>query len=124
MRIKLKPDKDIRVQKGRIGRVPVLVLKPREHAGRSVGVLWIHGGGYITGMKEMVYMSRAESLVRRFGVTAAVCMMARDKGIQVKAQFPLYPMISNLDTEKDLSLCGSGRPDRLSRSSPMLHLCR
>ena len=28
---------------------------------------WIHGGGYITGMKEMVHMSRAVDLVKRFG---------------------------------------------------------
>ena len=30
---------------------------------------WIHGGGYITGMKEMVYMSRAMNLVKKYGVT-------------------------------------------------------
>ncbi len=33
------------------------------------------------------------------GLCAAVCMMARDRGIHVAFQFPLYPMLSNLDTE-------------------------
>ena len=33
------------------------------------------------------------------GLTAAVCMMARDRGIQVDFQMPLYPMLSNIDTE-------------------------
>ena len=33
------------------------------------------------------------------GLCAAVCMMARDRGIKVSYQMPLYPMISNLDTE-------------------------
>ena len=33
------------------------------------------------------------------GQCAAVCMMARDRGIHVAFQFPLYPMLSNLDTE-------------------------
>ena len=33
------------------------------------------------------------------GLCAAVCMMARDKGIRVSFQIPLYPMLSNLDTE-------------------------
>ena len=33
------------------------------------------------------------------GLCAAVCMMARDRGIHVSFQLPLYPMISNLDTE-------------------------
>lgn len=33
----------------------------------ATGVLWIHGGGYITGMKEMVHMSLAPGLVKHFG---------------------------------------------------------
>ena len=151
MNIKLKPDKDIRVQKLRIDRIPVLVLRPAKTAEIPVAVLWIHGGGYILGMKEMVYMSRAMDLVKNFGVTvfspgyrlawqkpypaavddcykvldyidknrsklnagrimvggesaggglaAAICMMARDRGLKVDFQMPLYPMISNIDTE-------------------------
>ncbi len=31
------------------------------------GILWIHGGGYMTGMKEMVHMSRAIDLVKNYG---------------------------------------------------------
>ncbi len=146
MKIRLTSDKDIRVQKTRAGNVPVLVLNPANRTAVNVALLWIHGGGYITGMKEMVYMSRAADLVRKYGVTVyspgyrlawqkpypaavedcyqvleyaagkeetvmvggesaggglavAVCMMARDRGIRVAYQFPLYPMISNIDTE-------------------------
>ena len=33
----------------------------------AAGILWIHGGGYIAGMKEMVHMSQAVDLVKRFG---------------------------------------------------------
>lgn len=146
MKIRLTPDKEIRIKKIKVGRVPVLVLRPAEQSGVSVGLLWIHGGGYFTGMKEMVYMSRAADLVRKYGITVyspgyrlawqkpypaaaddccqvleyaaekeetimvggesaggglavAVCMMARDRGIHVAWQFPLYPMISNIDTE-------------------------
>ena len=54
MNIKLTPDKDIRVEKTRIGRVPVLILRPKDIKPIKVGLLWIHGGGYILGMKEMV----------------------------------------------------------------------
>jgi len=105
-------------------------------------------------MKEMVYMSRAGDLVKKFGITvvspgyrlafqapypaalqdcyrtlvfikkhaaelgvdenrimvggesaggglaAALCMLARDRGsVKISYQFPLYPMLSNLDTE-------------------------
>ena len=151
MRIQLKPDGSVKVQKLRVGRVPVLVLKPAKIAAVPVAVLWIHGGGYITGMKEMVYMSRAMDLVKKHGATvispgyrlawqkpypaavndcyavleyvdqhreelkaekivvggesaggglaAAVCMMARDRGIRVDYQLPLYPMLSNVDTD-------------------------
>ena len=151
MRINLRPDSDMSVQKQKIGSVPTLILKPKAIEPAHVGLLWIHGGGYITGMKEMVYISRAVDILKQYGVTvyspgyrlawlhpypaaindcfavleymdkhreelgfdrimvggesaggglcAAVCMMARDKGIHVSFQLPLYPMLSNLDTE-------------------------
>ena len=146
MKIKLTPDKDILVHKARVSRVPVLIIKPAKSSAIGIGLLWIHGGGDITGMKEMVYMSRAADLVRKYGVTVyspgyhlawqkpypaavedcyrvleymsrheetvmvggesaggglavAVCMMARDRGIRIAFQMPLYPMISNVDTE-------------------------
>ena len=153
MKYNLRPNKDIKVQKIKIGSIPALVLRPHDQKNHAPGVLWIHGGGYILGMKEMVYMSRAVDLVKNYGAVvvspgyrlawfhpypaavddcfsalqymtahaddlgfqrnllmvggesaggglcAAVCMMARDKGIRVAYQMPLYPMISNLDTE-------------------------
>ena len=51
------------------GALRLLVLRPADRAMRSQrpGVLWIHGGGYITGMAGMVYRSRARDLVERFG---------------------------------------------------------
>lgn len=48
-------------------RTPALVLSPNEAPVLATGVLWIHGGGYILGMKEMVHMSRAVDLVKKFG---------------------------------------------------------
>lgn len=69
MKIKLKPDQEIAVQKIWIGRVPTLILRPAHRSSVPVSILWIHGGGYITGMKQMVYMSRAADLVKKYGVT-------------------------------------------------------
>lgn len=66
----LRPDSSIRVEKLRVGRVPILVLRPKDPKPNPPGVLWIHGGGYILGMKEMVYMGRAVDLVRKFGAVA------------------------------------------------------
>ena len=151
MPFRLWPDKDLRVESIRIGNVPTLILRPAKTKPVSVGVLWIHGGGFILGMKEMAYMGRAADLVKKYGVTvlspgyrlawqspypaasddcftvlqymeenkcglgfdrimvggesaggglcAAVCMRARDENIHVAFQMPLYPMLSNIDTE-------------------------
>ena len=67
----MKPDKDVLVSTIRIptasGSIPALVLSPKEGGQNAAGILWIHGGGYITGMKEMVHMSRAVDLVKGFG---------------------------------------------------------
>ena len=52
-------------------RIPLLILFPKDcsdSANQSrTGVLWIHGGGYMVGMKEMAYMGRAADLVKNHG---------------------------------------------------------
>ena len=67
----MKPDKDIYVRKICIHagkrKIPALVLSPKDTPEQATGVLWLHGGGYIAGMKEMVHMPRAVDLVKRFG---------------------------------------------------------
>ena len=160
MAYQFKPDKAVRAETIRIGRVPTLILRPAKAPQTDVGVLWIHGGGYLLGMKEIVYLSRAMDLIKRFDVTvfspgyrlswlkpypaavndcfavleymnahkselgverlmvggesaggglcAAVCMMARDRGIHVAFQMPLYPMLSNIDTESSRDNHGRG----------------
>ena len=66
------PDKEINVKRIRIprtggGYVPALVLSPESGADNAPGVLWIHGGGYFLGMKEMIHMSRAVDLMKKYG---------------------------------------------------------
>ena len=67
----MKPDKDIAIRKIKIeahGRkIPALVLSPKLKTENPPGILWLHGGGYILGMKEMVHMSRAVNLVKKYG---------------------------------------------------------
>lgn len=69
--LSMRPDPEIRVQEITIPagrrRIPALVLSPTTVPVRATGVLWLHGGGYILGMKEMVHMSRAVDLVKKFG---------------------------------------------------------
>ena len=65
------PDRDVLVRTIRIpaahGSIPALLLLPCTAPVAATGVLWLHGGGYAVGMKEMVHMSRAVGLVKRFG---------------------------------------------------------
>ena len=52
------------------GKMKVLILRPTRSAkpaGETPAVLWLHGGGYAVGMTEMIYMSRAIDLVRKYG---------------------------------------------------------
>ena len=67
----MRPDPAIRVRRLRIptaqGSIPALVLSPKAAPENAPGLLWLHGGGYVAGMKEMVHMSRAVELVKRFG---------------------------------------------------------
>lgn len=137
--------------------MPLLILRPTKgakSARQTPGILWIHGGGYATGMASMIYMSRALALVEKYGavvvtpeyrlsgkhpypaaledcyeallylknnaealgcsdarlmvggesagggLTAALCMYARDKAqVRIAFQMPLYPMLDNLDTD-------------------------
>ena len=49
-------------------RVKILILRPREPAsGKVPGVLWVHGGGYFAGSAKDVFVTRALSLVVKFG---------------------------------------------------------
>lgn len=139
------------------GSIKLIILRPvtaAKEAKKTPGILWIHGGGYVTGMAEMVYMSRALPLVKKYGavvvapeyrlagqapypaaledcyealkylksncaqlgcsderimvggesvgggLTAALCIYARDKGeVNIAFQMPLYPMLDDRDTD-------------------------
>ena len=141
-----------------IGRdIKILIFRPtvaKKAPAQTPGILWIHGGGYATGMAEMAYFSRPLALVKKYGavvvcvsyrlsiespypaaledchsalcwlkehaaelgindsqimvggesagggLTAALCMYARDKSsVNIAYQMPLYPMLDDRDTE-------------------------
>ena len=69
--LSLRPDQNVNVKKIKImsGKryVQALVVSPKNLIDDAPGILWIHGGGYILGMKEMVHMSRAVDLVKKYG---------------------------------------------------------
>ena len=137
--------------------IKTLIFRPtasKKEPMKTPGILWIHGGGYATGMAEMAYFSRPLALVKKYGavvvcvnyrlsletpypaaledchmalcwlkdhsqelgindsqimvggesagggLTAALCMYARDKGtVNIAYQMPLYPMLDDRDTD-------------------------
>lgn len=137
--------------------IELLIVRPTISARpvkETPGILWIHGGGYISGVAETVYQSRAIELVKKYGavvispeyrvaiekpypaaledcyaalkylkehaqelkindsqimvggesagggLTAALCMYAKDRGeVNIAFQMPLYPMLDDRDTE-------------------------
>lgn len=91
----MKADREIAVRKIKIeahGRkIPALVLSradDQNNMGNAPGVLWIHGGGYILGMKEMVHMSRAVDIVKKYGAVVV------SPGYRLAWQVP-YPAAVN-----------------------------
>ena len=48
-------------------RIRLICLRPRGQTGALPGILWIHGGGYSTGMAAMVYISCGRMLAGRYG---------------------------------------------------------
>lgn len=49
------------------GPMKLIILRPGKETGPVPGILWIHGGGYVRGMPEMVYVSRGADVARRYG---------------------------------------------------------
>lgn len=47
-------------------KINLYILKPLDPKPNAPGVLWIHGGGYITGMAKMYLFSRAKDLVTKY----------------------------------------------------------
>lgn len=86
--MKFSVPKSVRVKnlsiKTKDGKIPLLILSPNNITAKTAGVLWIHGGGYITGMKEMAFMGRAVELVEKFKVV----VISPDYRLAFKSPYP------------------------------------
>ena len=63
----MKLIREIRHIPARTGRQKLIILRPAGQKGLIPGILWIHGGGYMTGMAAMVYASCGRMLARKYG---------------------------------------------------------
>lgn len=108
-------DREICVRTLRIptarGSIPALLLSPRTAPADAAGVLWLHGGGYAVGMKEMVHMSRAVGLVKRFGAV----VLAPGYRLSLQAPYPaaLDDCYAALLYLKEQAAALGVRPDQL-----------
>lgn len=59
--------REIRHIPARTGRQKLIILRPAGQEGPVPGILWIHGGGYMTGMAAMVYASCGRMLAKKYG---------------------------------------------------------
>ena len=59
--------REIRYIESAAGRMRVIILRPRDQRGPLPGILWIHGGGYMLGMADMVHASCGKLLAKRYG---------------------------------------------------------
>ncbi|MCR4771444.1 MAG: alpha/beta hydrolase, partial [Oscillospiraceae bacterium] len=54
-------------EKTSVGAVPLLILRPKRASEKLPGLLWIHGGGYSSGMPAMALVSRAREAAEKYG---------------------------------------------------------
>lgn len=62
--------------------IKILILSPTKNKkapSLTPGIIWIHGGGYKTGMAEMAFFSRPLALVKKYGAVV-VCLNYRLSG--------------------------------------------
>ena len=59
--------REIRHSPARTGHQKLIILRPAGQKEPVPGILWIHGGGYMTGMAAMVYASCGRMLARKYG---------------------------------------------------------
>ncbi|MBO6046652.1 MAG: alpha/beta hydrolase [Erysipelotrichaceae bacterium] len=66
------------------GLLKCIVLTPKQVTDPLPGILWIHGGGYMTGMSEMVYVSRAKEIAETYGAI----VVSPNYTLSYKAPYP------------------------------------
>ncbi len=73
-----------RIQVGKHS-ISLLIMRSRSHTGQKApGILWIHGGGYQSGSAKTILVTRARSLVVRYGAV----IVAPDYRLSKKHPYP------------------------------------
>jgi len=62
----------------------LILLRPERQTAPLPGILWIHGGGYTTGMASMVYASCGRMLAKKYGAV----VLSPEYRLSGKAPYP------------------------------------
>lgn len=65
--IEFKLGNDLNIETDEVENVKLLIISPKNRTEKVPGVLWIHGGGYMSGMKELVLFSRGFDIAKNHG---------------------------------------------------------
>ncbi len=87
--LSLLPLKSLNCTKTKIERADgsslrVCVMKGKKRQGKTVGILWLHGGGYVLGSPEMAVMSFPKHLINNCNCV----IVAPDYTLSAKAPYP------------------------------------
>ncbi|MGM9947247.1 alpha/beta hydrolase [Floccifex sp.] len=101
------------VNKIKVDGLKLLILKPTKNKKKkedTPAILWIHGGGYVTGMAEMVYISRAFNLVKKYGAV----VISVDYTLATKKAYPAalndcYKALLYLKENADILECNKNQ---------------
>ena len=66
------------------GGIRAIMMRPEKQDRPVPGLLWIHGGGYVTGMASMVYYTMGSRLAKRFGCV----LVAPNYRLALKSPYP------------------------------------
>ena len=66
------------------GGMSAILMQPEKQEGPAPGLLWIHGGGYVSGMASMAYYTAGRKLAKHYGAV----LLAPNYRLAIKAPYP------------------------------------
>ena len=66
------------------GGIRAILMRPEKAEGPVPGMLWIHGGGYVTGIAAMAYYTMGHVLAEHFGCV----LIAPEYRLAIRAPYP------------------------------------
>ena len=66
------------------GGISAILMRPERQDRPAPGILWIHGGGYVTGMASMAYFTAGRRLAKHYGAV----LLAPNYRLALRAPYP------------------------------------